>query len=112
MNNEAWGLVDDDQVLVFIDHGERYGFGLGFGCHRRRDHRFHRLTRFQLVARFRDRNALDRDLPFRDKPLKAGAADIGKCERQKAIEPVGGFDGCFKGLGGLRIHGRSKLKYG
>ena len=105
VNDQASGLVDDDQVLVFVDYGQRNGFGPWFGCHGWRDHGFHALAGLQLVAGFGRGNTLDRDLAFRDKPLKAGAADLGKGERQEAVKPVWGFDGCVKGLGGLRRHG-------
>ena len=105
MHHEACGLFDDDQVLVFINHGERNGFGPGLRVHGRGDHRFHALAGLQLVADFSCGNALDRDVAFRDKPLKAGAADLRKGQRQEAVEPVGDFDGCAEGLGGLRRHG-------
>ena len=59
----------------------------------------------QLVAGFGCGNTLDRDLAFRDKPLKAGAADLGKGKRQEAVKPVRGFDGCGESLEGLRRHG-------
>ena len=88
VNHQPCGLVDHDQVLVFIDHGEGNGFGPGFGLPGWRNHRFHALARLQLVADFGCGNTLDRDLAFRDKPLKAGAADLGKGQRQETVQPV------------------------
>lgn len=105
MDHKPGRLFDHNEVLVLMDHGERDGFGLGFGCHGRRDQHLHALALFQLAAGFGCANTLDRDLAFRDKPLKAGAAHLGKGERQEAVKPVGGFDGGAQGLGGRRIHG-------
>ena len=105
MNHKARGFINNDQVFVFVNHSQRDDLGLGFRLDGGRNGGFYGLARFQFVAGFHNGIALDRNMAFRDKPLEAGAAYLGEGGRQKSIEAVRSFNGCFEYLGDGRVHG-------
>ena len=84
MGHEAGGLVDDEQVVILVDHGQRDGLGLQV----QRPDLGH--VQLQLVTGAQDGVGLDGRAPggqppFRDEPLDVRAGEA----RGIGDEPVG-----------------------
>ena len=111
VDDQACRLVDDDQVLVFIDNGRAPWSPPGV-----RPPRPGRITRHalrpasRLWRAFGDGHTLDSDLAFRDKALEARPADIRKGARQEAVEPVGGAAFGCRTVKGCGHETKSKLQ--
>lgn len=85
---EAGGLVDDKDVVVFVNHGRtrrKRGSGRDF----ERDYR----GLFELGVRFRDDFAIDGDVAGFDELLEAGAVIFGMLLDEEMVEALAGVLG-------------------
>ena len=86
MDDEAGGLVHDDQVVVFIGDRERDVLAAGCLVQRRRDVERDRLARFDPVCGLRYRLARNRDPARLDQGLEPRAGERRDGLRQKPVE--------------------------
>ncbi len=91
MNHEIAGLVDDDDVAVFMDDVKRDRLGLRRGRFGGRDIHGQCSAGIDAVARIADRRPVDGDGAGFDQGLEAGSRQLGDMPRQHAIEPLAGF---------------------
>ncbi len=98
MNDKPGGLVDDDEVIILIDHGKRDGLALRPRGDRRRDKHFDAGPRFDAMAGLHYGRPVHAHPAIGDERLKAGAAHVHKTPAQHAIE-------AFAGIGRADGHG-------
>ncbi len=88
MHDEAARLVDDDEVVVLVDDGERDG--LAFGLRRLRPRGTadgDRLAGVDAVAGIADRAPADRDFAVEDEGFQSRPRQIADFRREEAVEP-------------------------
>ncbi len=87
MRDQPGGLVDDQQVVVLVQHGQRDALGDERGVHGGRllpgDH----VRRAQGLARL-GRAAVEPDVPLADQRLHARARQVRQRPGQEPVEPV------------------------
>ena len=89
MHREAGGLVDHDQVLVFVEHIELHRLGLQVGQRFRRRHpQLHRVVLTQRRLGLAG-NAIDAHVAGVDEFLDASATLLRPLAHQPAIQPHG-----------------------
>lgn len=88
MHHQPGGLVDDDEVVVLIDHVQRDILALRLGGYGRRDRDGEFLAGFDPQIRVFYGRARSRNRAFRQKRLQAGARKIGQMRCQKTVEPL------------------------
>ena len=92
MHDEVRRLVDDDDVVVLVDHVERDGLGRGLGRLRRRHVEHDGGAGIDAMARIADRAAVDRDRAGLDQRLEPRLRDSSAtCAGEHAVEPLAGF---------------------
>ena len=101
MHNKTGGLVDDDEVVVFVNDRERNILRLRFCRDRRRQADFVGIPRFDPCVGVSYFFARARDVSGFDQLLQPRAADVGKARGEKLIEPLA----CVFGSGDRIEHG-------
>ena len=89
MDHQTGRLVDDQQIVVFVQDVERQGFGGKAGGTRRRDVQANDFARPHPVAGSQ-RAAGSRRPALLDEPLDLRARQIGQARRQVLVEPRAG----------------------
>ncbi len=88
MHSHTSGLVDGDDVVVFVENIERNGFGFGAEWRTRLDLDLDALACAQAVRTFRGLR-IDEHQPGFDQLLDSGASQFG-VHHDKAVEPGSG----------------------
>ena len=88
MHHHARGLVDDSEVLVFVDHGEWNLLGSGLGRICLRNLEVHDIARDHTVRRICG-PAVDADQVTLDETRGRGPAEVAGVLSEKAVEPRG-----------------------
>jgi hypothetical protein len=88
MNDEASGLVDDDEIGILIGNGEAYRLGAGRGIARFRHRQRNLRGRFDPEARLHYGPPVHLHAPRKDQALNAGAADFIEPPRQHSVETL------------------------
>ena len=86
VNDEALRLVDDDDVLVLVDDGQRDILPLRRGRLGRRHDQRYAVPSIDAVARIADRASLDRDLARENQGFQPRARQFGQVEGEHAVE--------------------------
>jgi len=92
VDNHACGLVDGEDVVVFIQEVERDAFGLGLDRGARLDFDGDTFAAVEAVRGF-GRFAVEQDVGFIDEFLNAGAAEVGAMRSDDAVEALTGVVG-------------------
>jgi hypothetical protein len=92
VDDHPGGLVEDEDVVVLVDDGERDRLGLELGGRRRRDLDVHALATAQAVRGPAGR-AVHPHAPGGDQRLQAGAGELGHGLGQPAIQAGAGGGG-------------------
>ena len=101
MNDQAWGLVEDQQRGVLEENIQRYGFRLRFGGPGFRPIHLDLFAGAGGMGRF-DGMPVDSDVSFVNQPLDGPAGSRRELAPQVSIEPLLGqrfFDGEEFGAG-------------
>src|SRR5580692_11108087 len=85
MNDDSCWLIDDGDVVIFVNQIERNIFGLDACGKGGRNINDNRRALLHLVRRLH-RGAVNEHASFVHKFLDAGAADLGEFQREKTIE--------------------------
>ena len=93
MNDEVAGFVDDDDVVILVNHVERNGLGRGLGRLRRRHVDGDRGAGIDAVVRIADRAAVERDGAGLDQRLEPRPRQLGEMAGEHAVEPLAGLLG-------------------
>ena len=113
MHGEALGLVDDDEVRVFVDDGERDRLRLGLGGRGRRHAHDIDLAGFHLAAEIVLHLAVAAHRSGADQRLQACPAEIRQVPHQETVQALarrGRHGGQHLGIAvfaGLLAHGKS-----
>ena len=91
MHDQSLGLVDDDDVVVLVDHVERNGFGRRLRRRGRRHVDDDRGAGIDAMARITDRAPVDRDRTGLDQRLEPRARQLGDMRGEHAVEPAAGL---------------------
>jgi hypothetical protein len=92
VDDHACGLVDGEDVVVFIEEVERDGFGLGLDRGARLDFDGDTFAAVQAVRGF-GWFAVEEDVGFIDEFLNAGAAEVAAMRSDDAVEALTGVVG-------------------
>jgi len=103
MDSHAGGLVDDDEVIVFVKHVERDGFGFRFERSARLRLHSDAFAAFEFLARFGGL-AVDENKAGIDEFLDAGAGKFGGVCGDKTVEARAGVIGGCQKLDGSGRH--------
>ena len=94
MHDEIAGFVDDDDVVVLVNHAKRDGLGRGLGRLRRRHVDRDGGAGIDPVIGIADRAAVERDGAGLDQRLEPRPGQLGDMAGEHAVEPFAGFLGC------------------
>ena len=87
MHHETPGLVDDDDVVVFIGDIERDIFARGLGGNGLRHVDCDRIAAFDMISGVADGGVLDGDGTGQDQRFQPRARQRRAAHRQHAVEP-------------------------
>jgi hypothetical protein len=91
MNDEIAGFIDDDDVVILVNHAERDGLGGGLGRLRRRHVDGDRGAGIDPVIGIADRVAVQRDRTGFDQRFEPRPGQLGDMAGEHAVEPFAGF---------------------
>jgi hypothetical protein len=100
-------LVDDNEMLVFVNDVEVNVFGLWFGWLWRGDGNFESLAWFELLSNVGRCLAINHGMAVDDQPLKAGTTYVRVGRGQRFVEAFCVFDICAQDFWFIIGHGEA-----